>query len=187
MQIFMMTLGTRGDLELFLMLGRELHQRGHRITLGTSSFYSTRVHDAGLDWAQVGNGTQDELIAILRSQASVSDKRARITAYAREQGLHVRIITNGHRLAVTTFADGFACHRLQRLLNEWHTHSVSISDNRGMHPPIDEFKRVDQKFSYQQHRGRRPILRLFILRGRSGDYQLPEFSERNRCDFSQIL
>jgi UDP:flavonoid glycosyltransferase YjiC (YdhE family) len=82
MQIFMMTLGTRGDLELFLILGRELHQRGHHITLGTSPFYSSRVHDAGLDWAQVGNGTQDELVAILRSQASVSDKRARITAYA---------------------------------------------------------------------------------------------------------
>jgi UDP:flavonoid glycosyltransferase YjiC (YdhE family) len=64
------------------MLGHELQRRGHRITLGTSSFYSTRVRGAGLDWIQVGNGTQEELVEILRSQASVSDKRARIIAYA---------------------------------------------------------------------------------------------------------
>ena len=82
MQIFMLVLGTRGDLELFLMLGHQLHQRGHQITLGTSSFYSSRVQDIGLDWVQVGNGTQEELISILRSQTSVRDKRARVVAYA---------------------------------------------------------------------------------------------------------
>ena len=83
MQIFMLVLGTRGDLEIFLMLGQELHRRGHHITLGTSSFYSTRVQDVGLDWVQVGDGTQDELIAIFRSQSSVRDKRARVVAYAK--------------------------------------------------------------------------------------------------------
>src|SRR5579883_1138433 len=36
MHIFMVTLGTRGDLEPFAILGTELRERGHRVVIGTS-------------------------------------------------------------------------------------------------------------------------------------------------------
>ena len=47
MNVLALALGTRGDLELFVMLGRALEARGHRVTLASSGFYAERVHEAG--------------------------------------------------------------------------------------------------------------------------------------------
>lgn len=81
MHIFILTLGTRGDLELFLMLGRELGSRGHRVVLGTSEFYSARVREARVEWAQIGDGTQDQLVSILQSLSPIQDKTRRTYLY----------------------------------------------------------------------------------------------------------
>src|SRR5262245_10316302 len=83
MRVFILTLGTRGDFEQFLALGLELRGRGHDVVLGTSGFYATQVREVGIDCVQVGQGTQDELLAILRSLAEVRDKTERARLYAR--------------------------------------------------------------------------------------------------------
>jgi UDP:flavonoid glycosyltransferase YjiC (YdhE family) len=67
MRVFLLTLGTRGDFELFCTLGRELKRRAHHVVIGTSAFYAQAVRDAGLDWVAIGSGTQDELVAVLHS------------------------------------------------------------------------------------------------------------------------
>ena len=54
MRVFILALGTRGDLELFLTLGRALRARGHHVVLGTSSFYADRVAESGLQAAAIG-------------------------------------------------------------------------------------------------------------------------------------
>src|SRR5437879_4389321 len=77
MRVFILTLGTRGDLELFLILGRELRRRGHTVILGTSRFHAARVGEAQLECVPLGDGTQDEVVAILRSLSSVADKNQR--------------------------------------------------------------------------------------------------------------
>src|SRR5580765_997187 len=81
MRIFILALGTRGDIELFVTLGRELVRRGHRVVLGTSAFHSTVVQNAGLEWQQVGNGTKAELLLLLRSLSDIEDKVERTRAY----------------------------------------------------------------------------------------------------------
>jgi len=83
MEFFILTLGTRGDIELFLTLGRELRRRGHGVVLGTTGFYATRVREARIESAQVGNGTQAELIAVLRSLSSIRDTTERTYRYFR--------------------------------------------------------------------------------------------------------
>jgi hypothetical protein len=55
MRVFLLTLGTRGDFELFFSLGCELRRRGHSVLLGSSSFYAERVAAAGLTWAPMGD------------------------------------------------------------------------------------------------------------------------------------
>lgn len=77
MQVFILTLGTRGDFELFLNLGRELRRRGHRVLLGTSAFYAERTRSAQLEWIRVGNGDRERLVAMLRSLSPVTDKTRR--------------------------------------------------------------------------------------------------------------
>ena len=81
MQIVILALGTQGDFELFLTLARELRGRGHQVVFATSEFYSARVRDAGLRWTQVGNGTRTDLVSVLHSLSSVSDKTKRTYLY----------------------------------------------------------------------------------------------------------
>jgi UDP:flavonoid glycosyltransferase YjiC (YdhE family) len=69
MRVFVLTIGTRGDFELFLTLAAALRRHGHTVVVGTSPFYCARVRDAGLAWAPVGHGTRDEMLAVLRSLA----------------------------------------------------------------------------------------------------------------------
>jgi UDP:flavonoid glycosyltransferase YjiC (YdhE family) len=83
MRIFILALGTRGDLELFLTLARQLRGRGHQVVVGTSAFHVARVQQAGVEWAAVGPGTLDELLAILRSLAAIPDRTERTYAYYR--------------------------------------------------------------------------------------------------------
>ena len=77
MRVFILALGTRGDLELFLILGRELARRGHDVTLGSAAFYEALVRRWPVAWAPVSTGTQAELVSVLRSLASVPDRTAR--------------------------------------------------------------------------------------------------------------
>jgi UDP:flavonoid glycosyltransferase YjiC (YdhE family) len=81
MRIVILALGTRGDLESFLILGGELRRRGHQVILGTSPFHAARVQESGLEWEQVGVSTQDQLLSILRGLSAVRDKRQRIQLY----------------------------------------------------------------------------------------------------------
>jgi UDP:flavonoid glycosyltransferase YjiC (YdhE family) len=81
MHVFLLVVGTRGDLELFLALGAELRRRGHDVTLAASPFFAARVASEGVAFLPVGAGTQAELVAILRSLAPLPDDRARAQAY----------------------------------------------------------------------------------------------------------
>lgn len=83
MKILILTLGTRGDFELFLTLARELHGRGHEIVVGTSAFYADRLRAAGLDWIPVGKGKKSELLALLQALATVADGKTRTYLYYR--------------------------------------------------------------------------------------------------------
>jgi hypothetical protein len=82
MNVFMVTLGTRGDLDPFIILGTELRERGHRVVIGTSTFYEAAVRKAGMEWTQVGNGTYEQLLEVLDTFNQIPDKKARIDEYA---------------------------------------------------------------------------------------------------------
>jgi UDP:flavonoid glycosyltransferase YjiC (YdhE family) len=81
MQVFIVTLGTRGDFEQFLTLARELQTRGHQALLGTSPFYGADAADANIDWTPLGAGSRSDLVGVLRSLAPVHDKTQRTYLY----------------------------------------------------------------------------------------------------------
>ena len=81
MRIFILTLGTRGDLEPFWAMGRSLQARGHAVTIGTSEFHIKK--DPSVTWVNIGNSTQAEFIAFLRSLAAEPDRLERTMAFGR--------------------------------------------------------------------------------------------------------
>ncbi|MEM8723094.1 MAG: glycosyltransferase [Cyanobacteria bacterium P01_G01_bin.39] len=83
MKIFFLVLGTRGDVEIFLKLARELQQRGHNIIFGTSLFYRERVQAANLKWFPIGDGQHSDLLTLLQSLAKVEDKLRRSQIYGK--------------------------------------------------------------------------------------------------------
>jgi len=70
MRVAALALGTRGDLELALLLGRELRRRGHDVVVATSPFLSDMVRHSGLDWLQVGTGDRERMLSVLRAMGS---------------------------------------------------------------------------------------------------------------------
>jgi len=84
MRVLVLTLGTRGDLELFLALARELCSRGHEVVLASSGFYADAVSAAGVEFTAVGSGTRDELLTVLRGMSAISDRAERTRLYARQ-------------------------------------------------------------------------------------------------------
>jgi UDP:flavonoid glycosyltransferase YjiC (YdhE family) len=69
MRIFILVLGTRGDFEPFWHLAHALRRRGHQVTIGTSGFHLQT--DPFVDWVRIGNGSREELTALLASMAGV--------------------------------------------------------------------------------------------------------------------
>ena len=83
MRVFIMTMGTRGDLELFLTLGRALQARGHQVLLGAPPLFQTQVREAALEFTPLGTGTHEEHLDVLRGLTGFSDPLQRVREYAR--------------------------------------------------------------------------------------------------------
>jgi UDP:flavonoid glycosyltransferase YjiC (YdhE family) len=81
MRVFILTLGTWGDIALFVGLGRELRSRGHHVVVGTSAFYSSVVEAEGLEWSHVGQGSWQRMEAVLRAMSTVEGHTARAYTY----------------------------------------------------------------------------------------------------------
>ncbi|HKK69642.1 MAG TPA: glycosyltransferase [Candidatus Krumholzibacteria bacterium] len=61
MNVLLLTYGTRGDVQPFVALGVELKERGHDVTLATSTRFEDFVRDHGLGFSALS----DEMLAVL--------------------------------------------------------------------------------------------------------------------------
>jgi hypothetical protein len=84
MRICIMTLGPRGEFELFLTLARRLRLRGHQVLLGTAPFFGDRVRQAGVEWTPLGMGTFPDQLEALRLVSGIPDRLQRVKEYAQK-------------------------------------------------------------------------------------------------------
>jgi sterol 3beta-glucosyltransferase len=84
MRIFILAIGTRGDVENFLILGRELRRRGHRVLMGSSAFYADSIRAAELDWVQIGGGTAGQMEQVLQAMSAIEDSRKQTETFIRQ-------------------------------------------------------------------------------------------------------
>lgn len=82
MRILVLTLGTRGDFELFALLARTLAARGHSVCVGASHFQAEALRQAGLRHLAIGDGTQAELLAVMRAMGATADRVERTREFA---------------------------------------------------------------------------------------------------------
>jgi len=55
MNIFIVAIGSHGDVNPFIKIGISLRQRGHDVILLTNSYFRDSVQNAGLDFISVGS------------------------------------------------------------------------------------------------------------------------------------
>ena len=63
MNVIIIAIGSQGDLNPFLGIGRALRDRGHDVVVLSNSFFRASVQDAGLDFVSVG--TRDDYTKML--------------------------------------------------------------------------------------------------------------------------
>jgi UDP:flavonoid glycosyltransferase YjiC (YdhE family) len=81
MRTVLFGLGTRGDLELLITLGRALLHNGHTVVIGAHGFYGPRVESSGLQFTALGHGTQEDLQLIIRGLAAYPSPLQRTQQY----------------------------------------------------------------------------------------------------------
>jgi len=61
--ILLCAIGSAGDVNPFIAIGQELHQRGHRVILCTSQYFESHARNAGLEF--IGLGTAEDYLSII--------------------------------------------------------------------------------------------------------------------------
>jgi len=62
MNIVIMIVGSRGDVQPYLALGQQLVKDGHRVRIATHDTFNTFVTDAGLEFFSIGGNPQDLIV-----------------------------------------------------------------------------------------------------------------------------
>ncbi|NER98952.1 MAG: glycosyltransferase family 1 protein, partial [Symploca sp. SIO1B1] len=65
MNILIVTLGSRGDVQPYVALGKGLKEAGHQVTVCTSAVFQSFITNHGLDYGYMNN----ELIQLIDSDA----------------------------------------------------------------------------------------------------------------------
>ncbi|RDL41346.1 Uncharacterized protein BP5553_01325 [Venustampulla echinocandica] len=70
LNIVIQVVGSRGDVQPFVALGKELQRAGHKIRLATHGVFESFVREAGLDFFSIG-GDPEELMAYMVNNPSI--------------------------------------------------------------------------------------------------------------------
>lgn len=69
MKITMIALGSTGDVRPYMLLGRELHSRGHEVTIAAFAPFQTMIEEAGLSFYAISGDVVDMMGRLLQPDA----------------------------------------------------------------------------------------------------------------------
>lgn len=119
MNVFIATIGTRGDVQPYLALGVALQQAGHRVTVCTSTRYASAVALHGLRFGRLS----DDLVALVETpegRAAIAGAGGRL----QEMGTLLRILNDSLRIQRALLRDG------------WHAAQEAAPDVVVYHPKM---------------------------------------------------
>ncbi|MFZ4733909.1 MAG: glycosyltransferase [Pirellulales bacterium] len=109
MRVAALAMGTRGDVEMVLQLGRELRRRGHDVVVATSACFADRVAAAGVECMPIGSGDRERMLAILTSSMGEVRRQARGERFIHEwiDAEMQSVLADGALRTLVSGADGF--------------------------------------------------------------------------------
>lgn len=158
MRILILSLGTRGDVEIFALLGGALASRGHAITLAASPFYAPLAVRHGCEFLPVGTGTQAELIAVIRGLGAIGDKKDRVRAYA-ERWVRPQLASSQPALKGAALASDYFLNNLRSV---WQRHGRTIPGAEVTYDPPAEIEKLGL-YASQQPAHAASILQLVAM------------------------
>ena len=69
MKITMITLGSTGDVRQYMLLGRELHERGHEVTIAAFAPFQGMIEEAGMSFYPISGDVVDMMGRLLQPDA----------------------------------------------------------------------------------------------------------------------
>jgi sterol 3beta-glucosyltransferase len=102
MEVFIATIGTRGDVQPYIALAEGLHRAGHSVTVCTSSRYAPLVTKRGLDYGSLS----DDLVALVETPQG-RDAIAGAGGKVHEFGALLSLIRRSLRIQRDLFRDGW--------------------------------------------------------------------------------
>jgi UDP:flavonoid glycosyltransferase YjiC (YdhE family) len=108
-RIATLALGTRGDVELILLLARELRRRDHDVVVATSACFADRVAAAGAECMPIGSGDRERMLTILTSSMGEARLQARGERFIHEWigATMESALAGGDLRTLVSGADGF--------------------------------------------------------------------------------
>jgi UDP:flavonoid glycosyltransferase YjiC (YdhE family) len=81
MNVAILSLGTRGDVEIFMALAGELAGRGHRVRMGVAGYHVDTVRRGGIEACAMHEQDRQGAVQVMRAIGAIADRVARTRAY----------------------------------------------------------------------------------------------------------
>ncbi|KAL2818040.1 hypothetical protein BJX63DRAFT_82548 [Aspergillus granulosus] len=75
LNIVIQVIGSRGDIQPFLAIGRRMHDHGHRVRLATHLAFRETVQDAGLEFFNIGGDPAELMAFMVKNPGLMPDMR----------------------------------------------------------------------------------------------------------------
>jgi EpsD family peptidyl-prolyl cis-trans isomerase len=134
MKVFILALGTRGDVAPLLLLARALGERDHEVVLGTSGFYDEMARSIPARFVSIGTGSLDDMSRAMREVARLPAKADRDMAFV-QRWMRGQIEQSRTLLDACLLASDYAVTNVAMLLRRPGDQSIMPGAHVSYEPP----------------------------------------------------
>ncbi|KAF9893344.1 hypothetical protein FE257_011776 [Aspergillus nanangensis] len=112
LNIVIQVVGSRGDVQPFVALGKELKKRGHRVRLATHLAFRDYVHDQGLEFFNIGGDPAELMAFMVKNPGLMPDMRTIRSGAIRRRRRDMKTIFAGCWKSCFETGDGTGLHHI---------------------------------------------------------------------------
>ncbi|CAL5870632.1 uncharacterized protein PFLUO_LOCUS4871 [Penicillium psychrofluorescens] len=121
LNIVIQVIGSRGDIQPFVALGKELQQHGHRVRLATHLAFRNDINDEGLEFFNIGGNPEELMSFMVQNPGLLPGMRAIRSGAIQKRRRQMRDIFSGCWRSCVETGDGTGLHHIT---HDPHSHAV---------------------------------------------------------------
>lgn len=121
LNIVIQVVGSRGDVQPFVALGKELQKHGHRVRLATHLSFRKDVNDKGLEFFDIGGNPEELMAFMVKNPGLLPGMRTIRSGDIQKRRKEMKAIFNGCWRSCYESGDGTKTHRISE-----HTQSTAV-------------------------------------------------------------